>query len=234
MRSNDLPEQADEGTRLLADPTRFQVFQLVVSAGDNGLNTAEVSAQTGIHRNVARMHLEKLAKAGLLKSTLSKQPGGGRPARVYRLGDTVTCQYPPRDYQLLAEVALTALEDASDPMQVARRVGRRLGRQSLDSAGIDPKKATLEKLLSNFKKAVQKQGTFARVESPEKGVLQVMVLNCIFRELSARHTNLVCGLHRQLFLGLCESHFGKVQVRQGNMKIARGGVSCRYTVKLAS
>lgn len=224
-------KQADEGTRLLADPTRFQIYRTVVGAAEQGMTTAEVAERFGLHRNVARMHLEKLSKAGLLASGLRKPPGGGRPAREYHMGDAVTCQYPPRDYQLLADITLTALEENADPQKVARRIGREIGEQGLARRGIDMKMAGKDQLLASFKEVIEEQGMFARVEAEMDGMLTVQALNCIFKELSSKHASLVCVLHSQLFSGICESHFSKVKMRKGPMEIAQGGMSCQFTVK---
>jgi hypothetical protein len=40
---------------------------------------------------------------------------------------------------------------------------------------------------------------------------------------------LVCGIHRQLFFGLCKSHFDKVKVTS-DFEIAEGGQSCQFLV----
>ena len=40
--------------------------------------------------------------------------------------------------------------------------------------------------------------------------------------LSSTHSKLVCEIHRQFFIGICESHLGKVRVT-GGMQIAEGG-----------
>lgn len=199
-----------------------------------GMTTADISAKFGLHRNVARMHLEKLAKAGLLTSTFRKPEGGGRPARVYHMGESVTRQYPPRDYQILAHVALTALEQGSDARKVARKAGRQAGASALLAAGLDPATASREKLMAMLRRVAEEHGIFAHIVSCDSGQLEVTAFNCVFRELAASHAGLVCGLHTQLLLGMFESCLGKVRIRKGKLEIAEGGTSCQFIVIFAS
>ena len=54
----------------------------------------------GLHRTVARSHLEKLAQAGLVAIGTRRNPRGGRPAKVYSATNTrLDIQVPPRRYR---------------------------------------------------------------------------------------------------------------------------------------
>ncbi|MHB8159954.1 MAG: hypothetical protein ACYDGS_05640 [Thermoleophilia bacterium] len=86
-----------------------------------------------------------------------------------------------------------------------------------------------KKLVASLKKLIEDQGLFARVTTSADGGLQVRAFNCIFKELSLKYANLVCGIHRQLFNGLCETHYGKVEV-SSDFEIAEGGQSCKFMV----
>ena len=225
MNKND-----ENVSRLLADPTRLEIYWTVSGAGGNPMTAAEVAEKFYLHVNVARMHLEKLAGAGLLSSHFRKPERGGRPPREYAIGSRVfTFQYPPRNYQLLADISLEALESGRKPAMVAREFGRKLGEQTLSDSGLTPGSTDDSRLIASLKRIFDEQGLLARVTEPEPGSLEVRAFNCIFKELSSTHSKLVCGIHRQFFIGICESHFGKVRVT-GEMQIASGGQSCRFTI----
>ena len=223
-------KSGDNVSRLLADPTRLAIYRAVAGSGGRPLTAAEVAEKFNLHVNVARMHLEKLAGVGLLSSHFRKPVRGGRPPREYAIGNSLfTFQYPPRDYQLLADISLEALESGRKPAAVAREFGRQLGEKALADSGLTPGGAANNGLIASLKRIVEEQGLLARVTEPECGSLEVRAFNCIFKELSSTHSKLVCEIHRQFFIGICESHLGKVRVT-GGMQIAEGGQSCQFTV----
>lgn len=223
-------KRGDDVSRLLADPTRLEIYRAAASSGGRPLTAAEVAEKFKLHVNVARMHLEKLSLAGLLSSSYRKSAGGGRPPREYAMGSRqFTFQYPPRDYQLLADISLAALESSRKPAVVAREFGRQLGEKALADSGLTPGSTADSGLTASMKRIVEEHGLQARVTVPEPGSLEVRAFNCIFKELSSTHSKLVCEIHRQFFIGICESHFGKVRVTS-RMQIAKGGQSCQFIV----
>lgn len=223
-------QSSDSVSRLLADPTRLEIYRAVAGSGGRPLTAAQVAEKFNVHVNVARMHLEKLAGVGLLSSHFRKPAGGGRPPREYAIGSSLfTFQYPPRDYQLLADISLAALASSRKPATVAREFGRRLGEKALAESGLIPEGAAGSSLIASLKRIVEEQGLLATVTEPEPGSLEVRAFNCIFKELSSTHSKLVCEIHRQIFIGICESHLGKVKVT-GGMQIAEEGQSCQFIV----
>lgn len=215
--------------RLMADPTRMTIYEAVLDSGGSALTAADVAGSFDLHVNVARMHLEKLAGAGLLKHGYRKPAGGGRPAREYTAGDrAVSRQYPPRDYQMLADITLLALASGRRPVTVARETGRALGEKALSELGLSRERASSKKLFSAFAETVTSQGLFARVASAKDGV-SIRIFNCTFKELSRKHGDVVCGLHRAFFTGLGEVFFGKVRV-SASTGISKGAPSCEFRV----
>lgn len=226
----EMNKSGDNVSRLLADPTRLEIYRAVSESGGRPLTAAQVAKKFNLHVNVARMHLEKLAGVGLLSSHFRRPAGGGRPPREYAIGSSLfTFQYPPRDYQLLADISLESLESGRKPSVVAREFGRQLGEKALSDSGLHSGDAADSRLISRLKRIVEEQGLLARVSEPKPGSLEVQAFNCIFKELSSTHSKLVCEIHRQFFIGICESHLGKVKVTS-RMQIAGGGQSCRFTV----
>ena len=65
------------------DPTRRRIYLYVRDhVGDDGVTTSMVATEVGVHPNVARHHLDKLAAGGYLEVAVerSEGAGAGRPA----------------------------------------------------------------------------------------------------------------------------------------------------------
>lgn len=58
----------DEIFRLLSDPTRLGIFKEIIGGGGRTVTSSDIAVSFNLHPNVARMHLQKLAGAGLLAS----------------------------------------------------------------------------------------------------------------------------------------------------------------------
>lgn len=67
----------------LDSPTRAQILDILRGSSE-GQTVKDVAAMVGIHPNVARTHLTKLAQAKLVSFTEQRHEHGGRPARIYR------------------------------------------------------------------------------------------------------------------------------------------------------
>ncbi len=72
----------DEVERALAVPTRAGIYRRLRTEGQP-VSARDVAEMFGLHANVARNHLDRLAEAGLVVTGRRKHPGGGRPAKVY-------------------------------------------------------------------------------------------------------------------------------------------------------
>jgi TusA-related sulfurtransferase/DNA-binding transcriptional ArsR family regulator len=72
----------DEVARVMAVPTRAGIYRRL-RAEARPASAREVATLFGIHTNVARTHLDRLAAAGLVVTSLRRNPLGGRPAKVY-------------------------------------------------------------------------------------------------------------------------------------------------------
>src|SRR5215212_7319550 len=67
----------------------------------------DVAIAHGVHRNVARARLERLAEAGLVIASFERRtgrvgPGSGRPAKTYRVApELAPIEFPARRYERL-------------------------------------------------------------------------------------------------------------------------------------
>lgn len=89
------PEDASDAAieQVLSIPTRAGIYRRLRAEGQP-VSAREAAEMFGVHPNVARNHLDALAAVGLVVAGRRKQPGGGRPAKVYvarqqaaRIGD---------------------------------------------------------------------------------------------------------------------------------------------------
>src|SRR5437867_3344323 len=90
---------------------------LCARAHQQPVTADELAAAQGIHRNVARGRLERLADAGLLIASFERRtgrtgPGAGRPAKTYRVAPEFTAiEFPRRRYEQLIGLVVDALPE---------------------------------------------------------------------------------------------------------------------------
>jgi predicted ArsR family transcriptional regulator len=233
------PDETLDLTSALGDPTRYAIYRSIVDAAGAALTVADVAEQFSLHPNVARMHLQKLVDVSLVQVDTRKSAGGGRPARTYRLSDRVaSLSFPPRDYRLLAGVALQVVETlAGEQPGVLERVGydlgREEGRKALRRDRIDPAERDVPAILDSFKSTCVGLGLFPRIEFDSGGAIKIEVRNCVFRELSTRHPDLVCSLHAAMLRGILETYLDEFQL-ESRPAICNGEGPCLFSVTLAA
>lgn len=187
------PELA--GVSALDGPLRRRLYSFVAAQGDP-VSREDAAAATGIGRTLAAYHLDKLAEAGLLATAYQRAPerggpGGGRPAKRYRLAEReFVVSVPPRAYDVLARLLVEAME--ADPGGTVRtaldQVARDTGRQAADAAGGD--------LMAALRAcAYQPRGA-------DGGVVELR--NCPFHRIAEDHRDLVCGLNLSLVTGIVD------------------------------
>lgn len=223
-------------TSVLADPTRFAIYEYISNA-HRIVNVQEVADKFGIHPNVARLHLSKLEDVNLLKSETEKTGRGGRPSRVYALSDEViSLQFPPRDYRLLAKIAIeTLLSFGDEGKKALKEMGRNFGKEAAKQAmlkdGIQQSKdLPVEKKLESIQKLVAAQGLQPQIDMIDESTLRFKVNNCIFHStVNEVMDHNICQMHSLLLEGIFESYFGEIDLMQDS-SIASGALACQYTV----
>lgn len=221
-------------TSALADPTRFSIYQYV-AAGKDPITVQEVAEHFSIHPNVARLHLTKLEDVNLLKSISDKSGKGGRPSRLYSLSDqVVSLQFPPRDYQLLADIAIETLLSLGEVGEAAlvkmgHRMGVEMAKRAMREYPIDPMTASFEQKLDHINRLVVAQGLKPDIEQVSEDCLRFRVYNCTFSETAKRFPRSVCKMHNALLAGIFEAYFGNIELRDEESMLS-GCKSCNYTV----
>jgi len=216
---------------VFGDGTRRGIYRHLLDV-DQPVSAAEVAAVFGLHRTVARAHLERMVQVALVQVGLRHRPTGGRPAKVYSPGaERLEVLVPARRYEPLARLLLRvvaettpearAVEAAFDAgrdygADVARVVGGEVtGAQRLTPAEADA-------WLSDA-------GYRTRLADGGNGNLTLDVANCVYKELALEYPDVVCAFDRGMFCGMLgaspESH------RQTHSLVA-GDEFCRHDFRL--
>ena len=231
-------DREHELSAVLADDTRYHIYRWIAEQPGTDVTVADVSAEFGLHPNVARMHLAKLEQAGFLATGFRRAAGGGRPAKLYRLSDlVVTFGFPPRRYELLSRLALDALAAGGtrdDAIRVCREAGAAEGRRALAGDGEPPRDhAAAAALVASI---AEDQGLLPEV-AWQDGALSVVVNNCSFRELSGADPDLVCSMHRAFLEGILQvttAGLGRLRIDPDDCRISCGGERCELLCSFAA
>ena len=189
-RSNGHSGEGLDALTSLADPVRRALYDFVV-ASHRPISRDQASEAAGVSRQMAAYHLDRLAEDGLLEFEFRRLtgragPGAGRPAKLYRRsGKVYDLSLPPRRYELAARILLEALGSArlEDTMlpEVARRAGRQIGAEGLETA-------------------LERTGYEAAVENGE-----TRFRNCPFHVLRDQDRETTCALNLALVEGMVEA-----------------------------
>jgi predicted ArsR family transcriptional regulator len=198
----------------LADASRRSLYDYV-RRQDHAVAREEAADATGMSRNLAAFHLDKLVEAGLLAARYEAPPdrprGRGRAPKVYEpIGDGLTVTMPARRYELLAEILADAVAQSPTrsfeaALELATERGRSVG-QSLQK--------NHQGLLS---------GLTTLGFEPEEQPDVVLLRNCPFHALAGRQTALVCGLNHRFLQGLVD---GLQAERVEANLVPRSGACC--------
>jgi len=219
-----------ELSAVLADDTRYSIYRAIAEHPGADVTVVEVAERFGLHPNVARMHLSKLEQAGFLVTDFRRTSGGGRPAKLYRLSEMViTFGFPPRRYELLSRLALSALAaggSRDDALRVCREAGAAEGRRALAGERRVPQgRAAAAELVSRI---TEEQGLLPDVAWQDQA-LRVTLRNCTFRELSEADPDLVCAMHRSFLEGVLEvvtEGLGRLRIEPDDCRMSCGGERC--------
>lgn len=188
----------------LADPLRRALYRFVASV-DRAVSRDEAGEAVGVPRSTAAFHLDRMVDDGLLETEFRRLggrrgPGAGRPSKLYRRAPReIAVSLPARHYDLAADLLATAVTEATAgagdvPVDAAlRRVARRRGEEMAASlpAGGQAEDVALALAGNGYE--------------PRVGDREIVLSNCPFHTLAARHTELVCGMNLALLEGFAEA-----------------------------
>jgi predicted ArsR family transcriptional regulator len=199
----------------------------------------ELAQETGLHRNVARSRLERLAEAGLLavgyeRRTGRSGPGAGRPAKIYSVVPQLeSIEFPERSESLAALlVDALAARGGEEPL---REVGVDFGRKLARSAKLRPAKS-LETGFERLCAAVRRLGYQASLEQAGDDGAVIATPTCPLRPLVRARPEAV-EIDRGMWTGLASCALEGVEVGQVRCETRDcfdDHASCKVMLELAT
>jgi len=196
-------------TDAFGDPTRRRIYIYVRDHGaDDGVTAAAVASEVGVHPNVARHHLDKLAAGGYLEVRSGRVAGGraGRPSKRYHaVADAIT-DFPVRSDDLVLSLLGRALELLSpkDAERMAEQVGAEYGRAmaaGLTGEALDAGHRSMRAAMQAVADALTAHGFAAHAES-RNDRLRIINDHCPFGDVALEHP-VICavGMLSELYDG---------------------------------
>ncbi len=197
-------------TSAFGDATRRDIY-LFAHASDTGVTTAEVASRFGLHPNVARHHLDKLAAGGYLEVQIGRptNPGAGRPSKRYQVTEkALALEFPVRRDDLL--IALLGRALALVPIEAAEAMAEAVGEeygQSL-AASMAPGEGhrSLQAALHAVADALTAHGFASHTETRGAG-LAIISEQCPFGGAAVQHP-VICAVDRGIVKGMLETLYG--------------------------
>jgi len=169
----------------------------LIDASDTPVSIAEIADRLDIHPNTVRFHLDALVADGQIERVLGEPTGPGRPPQMFRTHQGMPLN-GPRNYRLLAEIALSTIAAKPDPAAKADETGQSWGGFLIErpAPGVTLSENEVTHRLLNLLADVG----FAP-ESSASGN-QIGLRNCPFLELvETQPEQIICRLHLGLMQG---------------------------------
>jgi predicted ArsR family transcriptional regulator len=232
-------------TDAFGDPTRRRVYLFVrTSAADPdsvGVTASDVSTEVGVHPNVARHHLDKLAAGGYLEVSSAKVPGGGagRPSKRYRIVADGLDDVPVHADDLVLSLLGRVLDrlDAAEAEALAEQVGAEYGRaiaSGLNGDQVISGQRSLRSAIQTVADALSAHGFAAHAERRNDN-LRIINHHCPFGDVATEHP-VICAVDRGMVRGMLSELTpvaGGDEVVTGST-IAAGDTFCTTEVRIAA
>jgi predicted ArsR family transcriptional regulator len=202
-------------TSAFGDPTRRAIY-LFARDHEGGATAAQVAEEFGLHPNVARHHLDKLAAGGYLEVAVERSvgTGAGRPSKHYRAAaQKAELQMPVRTDDLVLELLGKTL--AALPREAAERIAEDVGADygramAAGLVGTDAQTAqrSLRSALQAVADALTAHGFAAHTES-RNNQLRIVNTHCPFGDTAIDHP-VICAVDRGMVRGMLGALYGDV------------------------
>ena len=203
-------------TDAFGDPTRRSIYLFArehstSDSADAGVTASMVAAEIGVHANVARHHLDKLAAGGYLEVVTGRVAGAGagRPSKRYvvvadavRMNDA---EFPVRSDDLLLSLLGRALDRLphDEAEQIAEEVGQEYGRamaNGLRGDALVAGRRSLRSAMQAVADALTAHGFAAHAEG-RNDQLRIINNHCPFGEVATEHP-VICAVDRGMVKGM--------------------------------
>lgn len=180
---------------VLAQPTRARLFARLGELR-RAASTDELASELGLHRNGVRMHLDRLADAGLVVRERERRPQG-RPRDAWSINpDAQPGGDPPTAYTDLSRWLARSMSAGKTRVRDVEAAGREIGRE-LAAEG----PASTAEGIGDVLGALGFQPT-SKID--REGTLTYTLANCPYRDAVRENQPVVCALHRGLTRGLLD------------------------------
>ena len=187
--------------------------------GADGATTSAVADEVGIHPNVARHHLDKLAAGGYLEVHTGKVAGGGagRPSKRYSAVAGAITEFPVRSDDLVLSLLGRALTKLSpqEAEEMAEEIGAEYGRAMaavLYGDALEHGSRSMRSAIQAVADALTAHGFAAHAES-RNDQLRIISDHCPFGDVAIDHP-VICAVDRGMVRGmlseLTDTAFGDV------------------------
>jgi len=217
---------------VFGDPTRRNIYRHLRGC-DTPQSATEVAAVFGLHRTVARAHLEKLGDLSLVSTSTRRRAGGGRPAKIYAVTDArLEVMLPPRRYERLARLLLQLVHETLEPevaAATATALGRAFGQQTAEEVAGDGVKSPVKMSPRAVLDWMEIAGYGATLGANGNGETVIEVHNCVYRELSKDFPEVVCAFDRSMLCGMLGV---ESSVHTQTHALSSGDSYCRHEFRL--
>jgi predicted ArsR family transcriptional regulator len=219
-------------TNAFGDPTRRGIY-LFARDHTEGVTASQVAEKFGLHPNVARHHLDRLAAGGYLEVAVERAEGAGagRPSKRYRSVANVSIDVPVRSDDLVLSLLGKALallpSDQAEAM--AEQVGQEYG-QAMAAGLSGPDVAVGQRSLRSAMQAVADALTahgFAAHADQRNNQLRIVNNHCPFGDVAIEHP-VICAVDRGMVKGMLGALCGDTDVST-EASLPQGDTFCATT-----
>jgi predicted ArsR family transcriptional regulator len=200
-------------TNAFGDPTRRDIFLFAQQAAAEGVTANAVAKHFGLHPNVARHHLEKLAAGGYVGVEFARQEAAGRPSKRYLATSSDTpLLFPPRRDDLLGTLLARALArlPIEEAHTLAEEVGYEYGRAI--AARMEPGEGhrSAKAAVASVADALTAHGFAAHAEARGTS-LTLVAEHCPFGEAATKYPHVLCAVDTGMIKGMLEGLYGETE-----------------------
>ncbi len=240
-------------TDAFGDPTRRSIYLLAREHSQptadgtvgQGITASMAAGVIGVHANVARHHLDKLAAGGYLEvagarptaASGGESRSAGRPSKHYvAVGDALdTAAFPVRSDDLLLSLLGRTLSRLphDEAEQMAEEVGAEYGRAmaaGLTGSALKAGQRSLRSAIQAVADALSAHGFAAHAEG-RNDQLKIINNHCPFGDVAAEHP-VICAVDRGMVRGMLSElydadRFGDITT---DSSLAAGDTFCTTSV----
>lgn len=221
-------------TNAFGDPTRRGIYLFARSA-ERGVTAAQVAAEFGLHPNVARHHLDRLAAGGYLEVAVERAEGSGagRPSKHYRAATEALPDVPVRSDDLVLTLLgkALALLPPDQAQEMAEQVGRQYGATmaaGLRGTELASGQRSLRSALHAVADALTAHG-FAAHTDQRNNQLRIVNNHCPFGDVAIEHP-VICAVDRGMVKGMLEALYGGATEPLLEASLPQGDTFCSTAV----